>query len=195
MSSPRILLVQSSARTDASVSRRLARELADSLGGPVTLRDVAAQGEFIDGDWVAANFTPAPDRNPAQSARLESSDMLVAEIQDADIVVIGMPIYNFGIPASLKAWIDQVARAGVTFKYTENGPVGLLTGKKAYIVVASGGTQALSEIDFATPHLRHVLGFIGISDVTIVGADQQMMRGAEAVTQAEAQIADIGAAA
>lgn len=86
--------------------------------------------------------------------------------------MIATPIYNFAVPAALKAWIDLIARAGVTFKYTENGPVGLLTGKRAIIVLASGGTQSGSEIDFATPYLKHVLGFIGIHDVDIIAADQ-----------------------
>ncbi|SOH92552.1 FMN-dependent NADH-azoreductase [Monaibacterium marinum] len=195
MTAPKILLVQSSARTDASTSRRLSRELAETFGGDVTLRDVAQSGEFIDGNWVAANFTPAENRNADQQGRMASSDTLVAELQDADIIVIGMPVYNFGMPASLKAWIDQIARARVTFEYTDKGPVGLLQGKRAYVVVASGGTPVLGEIDFATPHLRFVLGFLGITDVTIINADQQAARGEQAVTDAEAQIAAIAAAA
>ncbi len=86
-------------------------------------------------------------------------------MQAADTLVIGLPIYNFGVPAALKAWVDQVARAGVTFRYTETGPKGLLTGKRAIIAVASGGTEAGSDVDFATGYIRHVLGFIGITDV------------------------------
>lgn len=194
MTTPKILLVQSSARTDASVSRRLSRELAETLGSQITTRDVAQAGEFIDSGWVAANFTPATDRSAEQLQRLVSSDTLISEVQDADIVVIGMPIYNFGMPASLKAWIDQIARAKVTFEYTETGPVGLLNGKRAYIVVTSGGTPALSDMDHATPHLRQVLGFLGITDVTIINADQQMIRGEAAVQQAEDQIAALAAA-
>ena len=93
----------------------------------------------------------------------------------ADTIVIGTPIYNFSVPSTLKAWIDLVARVGVTFNYTETGPVGLLEGKRAIIAVASGGTQAGSDIDFATTYLRHVLGFIGITDVELVAADQLSM--------------------
>jgi len=193
MSNSKILLVQSSARTDASLTRRLSLDLAEKLGGDVVHRDVGAAGEFIDGDWVGANFTPAEDRTPDQKARLANSDTLVAELKDADTIIIGMPIYNFGMPAALKAWVDQVARAKVTFAYTEKGPLGLLEGKRAYIVIASGGTQALSDMDFATPHLRHVLGFMGITDVTIINADQVMARGEDAIQQAEDQIAALAA--
>nr|WP_316016029.1 NAD(P)H-dependent oxidoreductase [Roseobacter sp. HKCCA0434] len=193
MTDRNILLVQSSARTDASTSRRLAAALADRLGGTVTLRDVAPGSDFVDGDWVSANFTPAPERSDAQRDRLSGSDALVAEIAAADTLIIGLPIYNFGMPATLKAWIDQIARAGVTFRYTENGPEGLMKGKKAYIVVASGGTEAFGEIDFATPHLRHVLGFIGITDVEVIRADRQMIRGEDAVLDAEAAISAIAA--
>jgi FMN-dependent NADH-azoreductase len=90
-----------------------------------------------------------------------------------ELIVISMPIYNFNLSASLKLWIDQIARVGRTFRYTENGPIGLLTGKRAVILFASGGTKVGSEIDFGTPYLRHLLGFIGITDVEIITADQQ----------------------
>jgi FMN-dependent NADH-azoreductase len=96
-------------------------------------------------------------------------------VQSADILVIGVPVYNFGVPAALKAWIDMIARARETFKYTENGSVGLLSGKKAYLIVASGGTEVESGIDYATPYMKHVLGFIGVTDVTVIAAGQQMM--------------------
>jgi FMN-dependent NADH-azoreductase len=116
----------------------------------------------LDTDWVTANFTPPEERGEAERAALAESDALVAELKAADVLVIGVPIYNFGIPAALKAWVDLVARARVTFRYTEQGPVGLLTGKRAYLAVASGGTPVGSAIDFATGYLRHVLGFLGI---------------------------------
>ena len=136
-----------------------------------------------------ANFTPAEQRNEEQKAALAESDALVAELRAADVLIIGVPIYNFGIPAALKAWVDMVARARLTFRYTENGPVGLLKGKRVYLVVASGGTAVGSEIDFATGYLRHMLGFLGIDDVHIVAADRLMARGEEeAVRNARAQI-------
>ena len=110
---------------------------------------------------------------------------------DADTVVIGMPIYNFSMPAGFKTWSDLAARVGETFKYTENGPVGLLEGKKAYVAVASGGTKVGSEIDFLTPWLRHFLGFIGIYDVEIVQAEAINRNGDKAVEEARASIASI----
>ena len=95
------------------------------------------------------------------------ADRLIGEIAEADTLLITLPIHNFGLPTALKAWIDLIAVPRVTFRYTEGGPVGLMTGKKAIVVVASGGTKVGSPIDFATPHLRHVLKFIGITDVEI----------------------------
>lgn len=183
------LLIQSSARREASVTRALAADLAAGLGAPVVERDVADGVAFVDEGWIGASFTPEAERSAAQTARLAGSDALVAEVMAADTLVIGVPIYNFGVPASLKAWIDQIARAKVTFEYTPDGPRGLLRGKRAFIVVASGGTEAESAVDFATPYLRHVLGFIGISDVTVIRADRAMVRGEAAQIEAAAEIA------
>ena len=106
----------------------------------------------------------------------------------ADVWVIATPIYNFGVPASLKAWIDQIARARLTFRYTEQGPQGLLQGKKVYILVATGGTEVGSAIDFATPWLKFVLGFLGITDIEVIAADRGMARGAAARVDALAGI-------
>lgn len=173
-----ILRIDASMRRDASVTRQLAdaltgRLIANQPTTTLTRRDLADNPPpFIDESWIGANFTPADARTDDQRAALARSDALIAEIQAADTLVIATPIYNFGVPAALKAWIDLIARAGVTFKYTETGPVGLLENKRAIIVIASGGTQSGSAIDFATPYLRHVLGFIGITDVEIVAADQ-----------------------
>lgn len=108
-------------------------------------------------------------------------------------MVIGVPMYNFSIPAALKAWIDQVARAGVTFSYTENGPVGLLNGKRAILALATGGTKLDSEIDFATDYMKHVLGFLGIHDVEVVSADQQMVDAEEAQSKADKSIQSLAA--
>lgn len=130
---------------------------------------------------------------PAQRAALSVSDTLIKELQSADTIVIGVPIYNFSIPASLKAWIDQVARAGVTFKYTETGPEGLLTGKRAVLVVSSGGVAVGSDYDFATGYMRHVLGFIGITDVDIVAADGNNARAEEVLAAANAAVANLAA--
>ena len=188
-----ILRVDASARNAGSTTRQLADQLVARLveqgyGASVTIRDLAAAPPaLLTEDWVGANFTEDDDRNPDQKAALAASDTLIAELEAADTVVIGVPLYNFGIPAALKAWVDLIARARRTFRYTEAGPEGLLKGKKAYLVVASGGVPVGSDYDFATGYLRHVLGFVGITDVTVIEAGQQMMDG-EAVTRATAAI-------
>ncbi len=171
-----LLRIDASARTQTSVSRRLADTVAARLAPEQTLtRDLNMPVPHVDETWLAANVTPANQRTAEQRATLSLSDSLIAQLDAADTILISLPIYNFGVPASLKAWFDQVARAGVTFKYTENGPKGLLDGKRAILVVASGGTEVDGPIDFATPWLRHVLRFIGITDVQIVRSDRQMV--------------------
>ncbi|MEM9707282.1 MAG: NAD(P)H-dependent oxidoreductase [Pseudomonadota bacterium] len=175
----KILKIDSSARTEGSVSRQLTQSITERLSaqGPVdlTTRDLSSGVPFIDGTWIGANFTPEGDRNAAQLDALETSNALVDELKAADIVVIGLAMYNFSVPAVLKAWIDQITRAGQTFRYTENGPEGLLEGKRAVVAVATGGTQAGSEIDFATGYIEFILGFVGIKDVTFVNADRLMV--------------------
>ncbi|MCP2677956.1 NAD(P)H-dependent oxidoreductase [Maricaulaceae bacterium NA33B04] len=170
----RILHIDASARTEGSVSRdlstRLVRRLADA-DGEITRRDLSEGGPaFLDADWVGATFKSPDARSNDQLATLAPSDVLVDELEAADHIVIGTPIYNFAVPAVLKAWIDQVARVHRTFVYTDTGPKGLLDGKTAWIVVASGGTPVDSEIDFATPYLRHIFGFMGITDVRVIDA-------------------------
>ena len=171
----RILRIDASARKTGSVTRSLADETIDRLAelGAVNLvsRDVASGLPFVDEDWIAANFTAANDRTVVHQAKLGLSDSLVAELESADTIVISTPIYNFGIPATLKAWVDMICRVGMTFQYTETGPVGLLEGKRAIILVASGGTPVGSPIDFATPYLKQAMAFIGITDVTFIAAD------------------------
>lgn len=185
-----VLRIDSSAQKSGSSSRALTEALIAKLAPETVIhRDVADGIDFVTQEWVHANFTDQEERTEEQHAVLAPSDALVEEVIAADILVIGAPIYNFGIPASLKAWIDMIARARKTFQYTANGPEGLLTGKKAYVLVASGGTEVGSEIDFASGYLKHVLGFIGITDVTIIAADQQMMRGQEPIDRALAQVA------
>ncbi len=132
-------------------------------------RDLAADAPgFVNEAWVGANFTDPDTRSDKQAAELAASDALVAELEAAD--VIGAPIYNFNIPAVLKAWIDKVVRARVTFRYAENGPEGLLKDKKAYVVMASGGVTMGSAMDFASPYIRYILGFVGIHDVEFIFA-------------------------
>lgn len=171
-----ILHINASARVDGSVTRDISAQLVQQLqhqhGARIVTRDVATGVEFIDENWIGANFTDPAERNREQKTILAVSDELVSELQQASHIVIAAPIYNFSVPATLKAWIDQVARARVTFRYTENGPEGLLKGKKAYLVVASGGVPLGSEVDYASTYLRHVLGFLGIDDVTLVNANE-----------------------
>ena len=183
-----VLHIDASARLAGSTSRDLSAQIAKKMGTNIIRRDLNDGIPQIDETWVNANFTPADRRTTAQTAALELSDALIEEIKAADVIVIGVPIYNFGVPASLKAWVDQIARAGVTFRYTENGPQGLLDGKRAIIALASGGTAIGSDIDFASGYLRHIMGFIGITEVEIVAADQMMMNGEGALSKAAAQI-------
>ena len=169
----RILRIDASGRHAGSVTRKLADRIVARLGGEATVRDLAdAPPVLVTDEIIGAYFTPPSDRTEAQRAALAPSDEVVAEIRAADVIVIGMPIYNFGPPAALKGWADMAARVGVTFKYGPDGPVGLLEGKRAIVAIASGGTGAGSEIDWATPWIRHFLGFIGIEDVTVIAADQ-----------------------
>ena len=196
----KILHITASIRSDAdSISRSLGNRLVETLaaqsGASVTTRDLAANDlPYVSAERFAANLTPAADRTPEQAALAEIADTLIAELQAADTIVIASPIYNFGVPASLKAWADLVARAGTTFKYTETGPVGLLTGKTAYIAIASGGTPVGSEIDFMSSWLKFFLGFLGITDVEVVAADGMMGADAQAkVTAANDRIAALAA--
>lgn len=192
-----ILHIDASARFQGSVTRDLtAKIIADRPAARVITRDLAETPvPQLTESWVNANFTPAESRTRAQEAALSQSDALIGELEAADTIVIGLPVYNFGIPASLKAWVDMVARAGVTFRYTENGPRGLLTGKRAIVALASGGTEAGSEIDFATPYIRHVLGFVGITDVTIVAADRMALDADASLRRADEQIEALSEAA
>ena len=190
----KVLSVHASGRKTGSTSRQLAGEVLDKLSESITTtfveRDLADGVPHVNASWIGANFTPEEDRSAEQSATLSYSDELVSELKAADVIVISTPVYNFSIPAALKAWVDQIARARLTFKYTPDGPVGLLEGKRAIIVVASGGTAVGSEIDFATPYLKHVLGFVGITDVSVVAADQQMADADAALNKARGEITE-----
>jgi FMN-dependent NADH-azoreductase len=181
-----ILHITASIRSDAdSISRQLGQSIVDGLaaksGAAVTTRDIAAEAlPFVSAERFGANLTPAADRTPEQAALAAIADTLIAELQAADTIVIASPIYNFGPPASLKAWADLVARAGTTFRYTATGPEGLLTGKTAYLAIASGGTPVGAEFDFMSRWLTFFLGFLGITDVRIVAADGIMGQDGEA---------------
>lgn len=159
-------------RKQGSHSRKLINNLIVHLGNKeiytVKSRDLADGIALINEEWIAANFTPFDERSTKQHAALLQSDTLVSELQEADVIVIGLPIYNFSVPGAFKAWIDQVVRSKVTFRYGENGPEGLLENKRAFIIVTSGGTLLGSDIDFVSVYIRHILAFIGIKEVTII---------------------------
>jgi FMN-dependent NADH-azoreductase len=175
---------------ETSVSRELAREFATTWktahpDGTVLYRDLAALTPApISQAWVHAVFTPADSRTAEQKALLAPSDELIQELEAADEIVIGVPMHNFSIPSSLKLWIDQIVRSGRTFAYGADGPKGLLTGKKATLLIASGGVYSpgspFAALNFVDPYLKAVLGFLGITDVRIlsVGGVAQLMSGA-----------------
>lgn len=172
-----ILQVNSSARIDGSHSTRLASALVERLRerhpqARVTVRDLARTPHpVLDEAALGALFTPAEQRTPEQAARVALDDALIAEIQAADVVVLGVPMYNFGVPAQLKNWIDAISRAKVTFQYTEKGPEGLLKGKKVYAVLTRGGIYRNQPSDSQVPYLRTVLGFLGMTDVEFIYAE------------------------
>lgn len=180
-----ILYITASIRSEAdSVSRGLGQRLVEGLaaksGAAVTTRDLATNDlPYMTAERFAANNTPAADRTPEQAELAAIADTLIAELQAADTIIIASPVYNFAAPATLKSWADLVARAGTTFRYTANGPEGLLTGKKAYLAMASGGTPVGADFDFMTRWLTFFLGFLGITEVEMVAADGIMGEGGE----------------
>ena len=171
-----ILRLDASASINTSNSKKIGDELIDRLlalhpDAIVRQRNLNQDIGFIDENWVAANFTPVDQRSEAQHLRLAFSDKLIDEIKQADAIVLTTPMYNFGIPATLKAWIDLISRAGVTFRYTADGPVGLIKGKRVDIVITTGGVPLQSPVDFVTDYLKQVFRFIGIEDINIISAD------------------------
>ena len=172
----RILRIDSSASGERSVSRRLGDEVIRRLaerhpGLEVVTRDLAAGMEHIDARWVDASLTPAADRSAEQNSRLAGSDEALAELQWADTLVLTAPVYNFSVPSVLKAWIDHICRAGLSFRYTQDGPRGLLRDRPVYLLMASGGIPFGSPVDFASAYLKQVFRFVGIEDVRLVGAE------------------------
>ncbi|MEL6541405.1 MAG: NAD(P)H-dependent oxidoreductase [Pseudomonadota bacterium] len=196
-----ILYVKASIRGDESVSNQIGNALianfTDGTNTSVTTRDLSKNDiPFIDAARFEANLTPAADRTPEQAELASISDSLIEELKAADTIVFASPVYNFGVPAVVKAWADLVARAGTTFKYTENGPVGLLEGKKAYIAAASGGTPIGSDMDFMSSWLTFFLGFLGISDIEVIAADGIMGADGEAkIAAAIKSASDVSVAA
>ena len=194
----KILQINSSARSAGANSTRLADAVTTRLkaanpGAVVELRDLAAHPHpVLDEAALGALFTPAEQRSPEQAARVALDDALIAQLQSADAIVIGVPMYNFGVPVQLKTWIDAIARAGVTFRYTENGPEGLVKGKKVDVALARGGVYRDTPADSQVPYLKGVLGFLGMTDVEFIYAEGLAMgpeTADKAFAEAEAAIA------
>ncbi len=187
-----ILQINASARREGANSTRVANDIVTALQAKhsdanLTVRDLAVTPHpVIDEATLGALFTPADKRTPEQNARVALDDALIAELKAHDVIVLGVPMYNFGVPVQLKSWIDAVARAGVTFRYTANGPEGLVTGKKVYVALARGGKYRGTESDTQVPYLKAVLGFLGMTDVHFVYAEGLAM-GPEAAEQGFAQ--------
>jgi len=189
-----ILRIDASARYEGSYSRQLVSDVIDGLrradpGAALIHRDLAHGVDLIDEAWVQANFTQEDQRTDDQRSRLEHSDELVEELFTADTIVLGVPIYNFSVPGALKAWIDLVARARKTFRYSEAGPEGLLTQKRVILVMTSGGTAIGGDVDFATAYLKHVLGFLGLDDISIIDAGTLMFETEDKLAGVRKQIA------
>ena len=190
-----ILQINSSLRGANSESNRVAGNIVAKLaaanpGAQVTVRDLGSSPHpVLDEAALGALFTPAEQRSAAQSARVALDDALIAEAQAADVIVIGAPMYNFGMPIQLKAWFDAIARAGVTFRYTETGPEGLLKNKKVYVATARGGVYP-ADADPQVPHIRMLLNFLGLTDHQFIySAGLAMGPDAAAKGQAEADAA------
>lgn len=187
-----ILQINASARREGANSTRIAdaivaRLQAAQADARLTVRDLAVTPHpVLDEAALGALFTPAAERSPEQAARVALDDALIAEVQAADVIVLGVPMYNLGVPVQLKNWIDAIARAGTTFRYTEKGPVGLLGGKKVFVALARGGRYRDTPMDTQVPYLKVVLGFLGISDVSFIYAEGLNM-GPEVAQQGFAQ--------
>jgi len=197
-----LLQIRSSIFSNDGQSSRLAERFvarwrASNPGGKVIVRDLAKEPvPHLDAARFGAFLAKPEERTPAQQAVVDYSDALIGELKRADVVVLGLPMYNFGVPSTLKAYFDHVARVGETFKYTEKGPVGLLTGKKVYVFAARGGMYAGTPNDTQTPFVRTFLSFIGMSDIEFVYAEglaiseaskQQSLARAEAAIDALAE--------
>lgn len=197
-----ILQINASAKRQGSESTRLANAITGRLraadpSAEVVTRDLAsAPMPVLDDAALGALFTPAAERSAEQAARVALDDAAIAEIQAADVVVLGVPMYNFGVPAQLKNWIDAISRAQVTFRYTEKGPQGLLLGKKVYVALTRGGRYRDTPADSQVPYLKTVLAFLGMDDVQFVYAEGLAMGAdvaAEALASAGREIEQLAA--
>ena len=188
----KIVQINASARSADANSTKLANAITARLtarnpGAVVELRGLAKTPHpVLDEPALGALFTPADQRSAEQSARVSLDDALIAQVQSADVIVLGVPMYNFGIPVQLKTWLDAIARVGVTFRYTATDPEGLVKGKKVYVALARGGLYRDTPADSQVPYLKTILGFLGMTDVEFIYAEGLAM-GADSVTEAFAQ--------
>lgn len=196
----KILQINTAARSEGANSSKLADAISSRLKvkhpeAVLEVRDLAANPHpVLDEAALGALFTPADQRTPEQAARVALDDALIAQTQSADVIILGVPMYNFGVPVQLKTWIDAIARAGVTFRYTENGPEGLIKGKKVYLALARGGIYRDTPNDSQVPYLKTVLGFLGMTDIECVYAEGLAMgeeTALQAFASAEAQLDEL----
>ena len=191
----KIYQIDSSARKEGSTSRSLAKKLLEKIKKPddeVIYRDLNDEMVFVTGLTESGMNIDLKDQNENHKKMFELSDQLVKELKESDVIIISAPIYNYGPPATLKAWSDLAARVGETFKFKPNGRrEGLLKNKKAYLVITSGGTKLNSSEDFLTPWLKFILNFFGIEKVEIINADQMALDYEKSIKEAEKQIANI----
>ena len=195
-----VLIIESSARQQDSFSRQLTRQFisqwqAAHPADRVTVRDLARNPvPHLDANLLGGWMKPEAQRSAQENASLQRSNELTDEVLAADVLVLAAPMYNFAIPSTLKAWLDHVLRAGTTFKYTDTGPQGLLTGKKAYVLTARGGIYAGSPADHQEPYLRQVMAFIGIHDLTFIHAEGMNLGGdfqEKGLNQAKARVSEV----
>ena len=180
----KVLVLNSSLNGEQGNSTKLSQQFVEQLANnqqiSVTTRDLSDNAiAHLTQTEMAAWMTDANERSDEQKALAAISDDLIAELNDNELIVIGMPMYNFGIPSTFKAWIDRIARAGITFKYTEQGPVGLIADKKVVVLAARGGLYQGTDMDTQTKYLKDVLGFVGMTDVDFIYAEGLAMPGAE----------------
>lgn len=199
----KLLQISSSVFGDQGVSSQLANAFiqewqAKNGGTQVVHRDLVAEPvPHLDGERLTALMTPETERTAEQQRVVDESDALIRELQGADLIVIGAPMYNFGIPSQLKSWLDLVARSGITFRYTEQGPEGLLTGKKVYVFASRGGVHQGERSDGVAPYLETMLGFLGMTDVEFIYAEGLAMGEeprAQGIARANARIDELLAA-
>ena len=187
--------IDSSARKNGSTSRALAKKLLDKIKKPedeVIYRDLDDEMVFVSGLTESGMKIEEKDRNEHHKKMFELSDKLVSELKESDIIIISAPIYNYGPPATLKAWADLAARVGETFRFKPDGRrEGLLSNKRAFLVITSGGTKLNSNEDFLTPWLKFILNFFGIEKVDVVSADQMALDYEKSIKDAEMQIEKI----